>query len=190
MPRVLSRDEYQERRLHRKTGQLYPATPPVANPEVPGPGAHAWFGKPADAAERERVLEAAIELAAEWTHGRGVRYAIVDAHRGLTRMLDWLDSFPGESYQDRWVAADPDSRPGQWCPELAAGSNRRVKARHSISALIMLGVFRPSYTWMFDNRQSRFWRDWTITHDREGWDRYFAIADREHHSERRKWWGG
>ena len=189
MPRVLSRAEYQERRLHRKTGQIYPATPPVADADPAGASAHAWFGRPADAAGRTRVLEAAIELAAEWTHGRGERYAVVGARRGLTRMLDWLDSFPGETYQDRWLAADPDSRPRQWCPEIVAGSNRRVEARHSISALIMLGVIRPSYDWMFDNRQSRFWRDWTITHDKDGWDRYFAVADREQHSERRKWWG-
>lgn len=51
-----------------------------------------------------------------------------------------------------------------------------------------VGRHQPSYTWLFDNKQSRFWRDWTTTHDKAAWDRYMEIADREHPSERRKTW--
>lgn len=190
MVRVLSRDQSHSRRLQHKTGQPYPAATAIPRVLEPDPDTHLWFGKPVDDAEHQRVLKAAVAMSVEWFDGgSGYRHSFASARRAATRLLDWLDTFPGDSYQDRWLAADPDSRPRQWCPEMGFGSARRMGARLIGNALIMLGVVRPSFTWLFDNKQTRFWRDWTITHDKDAWDRYFAIADREHPSERKKWWG-
>ncbi|MCC9185745.1 hypothetical protein [Mycolicibacterium mageritense] len=57
----------------------------------------------------------------------------------------------------------------------------------SINALILLGVIRPSYDWLIENKQARFYRDWTTTHEPEAWDRYFAAAQQEGAPEVKKW---
>lgn len=190
MVRVLNRDESYARRLQHKSALPYPVVMPIPEVVEPDPDIHLWFGKPVDDTERQRVLEAAADISVEWfDSNRGYHYELTNARRAMRRLLDWLDAFPGDTYQDKWLAADTDSRPRQWCPEMSAGPTRRTGARLSVNALIMLGVIRPSYTWLFDNKQSRFWRDWTTTHDKAAWDRYMEIADREHPSERRKWWG-
>lgn len=190
MVRVLSRDQSHLRRLQHPIEQTDLAVTPGSEVTEALPGSHRWFGHPVDAAERERVLDAVVVEAVGWFGGdREYHLRLTDARRAATRLLDWFDSFPGESYQDRWIAADPDNRPRAWCPELSLGSVRRAGARYAMNALIMLGVVRPSITWLFDNKQSRFWRDWTNRHDKDVWDRYFSTADREHVSERKKWWG-
>jgi hypothetical protein len=35
----------------------------------------------------------------------------------------------------------------------------------------MLGVVRPSMTWLLELKQARVWPDWTLDHDVEIWDR-------------------
>lgn len=190
MVRVLSREQAHERRSSSSVNGLDAArhsTPFAASADT---RAHHWFGRPVDDEERMQVIEAATATTVTVFGGgsRSPHSAWTDARRAVTRLVDWLDSFPGDTYQDRWLAADPDGRPGQWCPELSAGVTRRLGARYAVNALIMLEVIRPSYTWLFENKQSRFWRDWTTTHDKDVWDAYFAIADREQPDERRKWW--
>lgn len=101
----------------------------------------------------------------------------------------WLDAFPGVSYQDRWLAADPDSRPGGWCPEMLEGNARKTAARHAVNALLVLGVIRPTLTWLFENKQSRLWREWTLVHDQDVWDNYFGIAAWEGCPSQRQWCG-
>lgn len=184
MVRVLSRDEADIRRA-----AIFDAEPSHALVALGSPKTHEWFGRPVDAEERNRVSDAAAALLYQWIdRARGDTARRTDSRRPVERLLTWLDSLPGESYQDRWLAADPDSHPRAWCPELTAGAARRTAARQAANALIILGVIRPSVTWLFDNKQSRFWRDWTITHDQEFWDRYFAAAEQAHAPQRQRWW--
>lgn len=191
MARVLSRDESLRRRLDKKTGSPYPVTPLIRPIDDPDPGAHDWFDKPVDAAERARILEAGVGISAQWFESSAgyAHYGPRKARHALTALLDWFDQLPGDTYQQRWIAADPDARPGDWCPMLSAGPSKRVDARLGINALIMLGVIRPTYEWLFVNKQSRFWRDWTLLHDAASWDRYFAAAEAAGAPERGKWWG-
>lgn len=164
-----------------------PERPAATEPAVTQ---HAWFGKPVDGAERERVLAAAVDASASWfPRDRPAGTCRTDARRALTRMLDWLDAFPGVSYQDRWLAADPDSRPGGWCPEMLEGNARKTAARHAVNALLVLGVIRPTLSWLFENKQSRLWREWTLVHDQDVWDNYFGIAAREGCPSQRQWCG-
>jgi hypothetical protein len=37
--------------------------------------------------------------------------------RALTRILDWLESFPGEDWQDRWLLSGADQQGSGWGPQ-------------------------------------------------------------------------
>lgn len=191
MARVLSRDESLRRRSDNKTGRPYPITPLIQAVTEPDAATHPWFDNPVDADERARILDAGIEIAAPW-FGSSTgypHYGPRKARHALTALLDWFDELPGDTYQQRWLAADPDARPGNWCPMLSAGTSKRNDARLGINALIMLGVIRPSFEWLFANKQSRFWRDWTLFHDPAIWDRYLAAAEAAGADDRRSWSG-
>jgi len=37
-------------------------------------------------------------------------------NRSLTRVLDWLETFPGEDWQDRWLLSGSDQNGSEWGP--------------------------------------------------------------------------
>jgi integrase len=184
MPRVLTRAQSQA------SSRLF-ASHPIEVLPSPSPTAedHPWFGNTVTLDEREHVTTAALPLvmARMSVKHRSETEARTSARLWLSRLLDWLDDHPGESYQDRWIASDADNRPNAWCPALSTGSHTRLGARLSINALILLGVIRPGYDWLIENKQARFYRDWTTTHEPEAWDQYFAAAEREHAPDAKKW---
>lgn len=187
MPRILSRAQAREvaARWNIDDGDLSPDS--VGN-EVQRQRAHPWFGREVDEAERHRVHDAAVDIVCmSAPAGRPTTSARSDAQRSVGRLLDWFDSIPGGTYQDRWLSADADNRPRTWCPELDAGPVRRQGARSAVNALIILGVLRPSHEWLFGNKQVRFWRAWTLVNDPEHWDRFFAAAEREKAPSRTYW---
>lgn len=182
MPRVLNREQVRSTRA--RFADALDELPSL----TPEDGEHPWFGKPAGAGERARIVQAAVPvLKSRIGADRREKYAESDSRRFLTRLLDWLDSHPGESYQDRWIAAEPDGRPYAWCPAMTDGPTHRAGARLALNALILLGVIRPSQSWLLGNKQSRFYRDWTTTHEPDAWDRYFAAAEKEHAPEAKRW---
>lgn len=193
MPRVLTRAAALQ--AHRGTATLEQPTTvepgdghTVSKDVRAGDRRGDWFGRPVDDAERERLLQAATQLMLNTSPlGRSDVSASTDAQRALLRLLAWLDSFSGNTYQDRWSSSRADTTTGDWYPELAAGLTRRTAARRAINAVILLGAIRPSANWMFANKQARFWRDWTTLHEPAAWDRYFQVAEAAHASGRRLW---
>lgn len=185
MPRVLS--GHSRRFASTKTPEPVIACDSKLLPDSPTAD-NEWFGRRVTAAERARVIDAAVPLlTARARAARGPTYARRDAERYLGRLLDWLDEFPGESYQDRWEASTKEVAIACWCPELEKGPGRRYGARLAMNALILLGAVRPSLEWLFVNKQARFYRDWTKRHDPELWRRYFEFATQEHAPERKLW---
>lgn len=76
--------------------------------------------------------------------------------RSLRRVLDWLELFPGEDWQDRWVLGEQQRHEAQWGPpDWSAAQRKQLHAGASI--LIMLGVVRPSYAWLFGTRFTGFY---------------------------------
>lgn len=149
---------------------------------------HTWFGRTVTDDERTRVVDAALPMVVgRLDPDRAAHYLRRDAMRHLNRLLDWLEQFPGVSYQDRWNASEADADPAHWCPEMDLGATRRLGARLSINALILLGVIRPSHEWMIVNKQARFYRDWTALHDAEAWACYFDFAKKDKVPERHLW---
>ncbi len=151
---------------------------------------HPYFDRPVDAAERERVFSDAVELVRRWlpeSRGRVTEWA--DSERAVRPFLAFLDQFPGDSYQDRWMTSGCDAMGHQWAPGYASTHLRRLGARQALNALLILGVIRPSMDWLMASKQIRFWRDWTIHHDPEWWDRFFEVTTREGCTDRLAWTG-
>ena len=184
MPRVLTRAQSL---VSSSVFANYPVG--VLPPLSPMAEDHPWFGNTVTAVERERIIASGLPLvmARMSAKYRSEAEARSGARLWLSRLLDWLDGYAGESYQDRWKASDSDNQPKAWCPALSTGSYTRLGARLSINALILLGVIRPGYDWLIENKQARFYRDWTTTHEPAVWDRYFAAAEHEGAPELKTW---
>ena len=161
----------------------------VLPPLSPRAEHHPWFGNTVTAVERDRIISAGIPLvmARMSAKYRSEVEARSGARLWLSRLLDWLDGYDGDSYQDRWIASGSDNQPKALCPALSTGSHTRLGARLSINALILLGAIRPGYDWLIENKQARFYRDWTTTHEPAAWDRFFAAAEHEGAPELKMW---
>jgi hypothetical protein len=84
-----------------------------------------------------------------------------DRRRGLARLLSWLEQQPGQTWQDRWLAAGADAQgnlawrrlPARW---LATTSGRgssdtesgRLTLGRGMSLLVCGDVIRPSLGWL------------------------------------------
>ncbi|MFI0410688.1 tyrosine-type recombinase/integrase [Actinomadura sp. 3N508] len=85
----------------------------------------------------------------EPTHGgRGTRL------RGATRILSWLQTMPGDGWQDRWQNSGADYGT-EWIDQLVADDPRpcgpqhvRDELRTALTCLLALRVILPSYTFL------------------------------------------
>ena len=95
----------------------------------------------------EHVLEV-LQLTPGWKRldrGASIRQRL----RGARRLLNWLDSWPGQGWQQRWIAARADHGLA-WIDQLAAEDPRGVAAvRHDVLAglnwLLLARVIAPGY---------------------------------------------
>jgi integrase len=66
-------------------------------------------------------------------------------------VLDWLESFPGDSWQDRWLVSSSDKHGRSWGPGgLTEWSRNRITT--GLGVLIVLRAVRPSYSWLLASR--------------------------------------
>ena len=85
------------------------------------------------------------------------------ACRGLARMLDFLEEYPGDTWQLRWMASGADSAgddwahgPAQWLERAGLLSTSRLEAMTaSLPALIGADVIRPSPRWLLTGGKKR-----------------------------------
>jgi hypothetical protein len=71
----------------------------------------------------------------------------VERAKGLAYLLEWLGTFPGDNWQQRWIAAGCDQAGTSW------GQQDLIPYRKSLQgsaliALVVLGVVRPSMLWL------------------------------------------
>ena len=116
----------------------------------PRPAASGW---PATRQSREQVL--ARLLAPPFTLDNTAGQA--QRRRGLTRMLDWLGSLPGQTWQDRWIVSGAeDCGPWRELPDrwLAGAGLTRAGSRpgYGLGAGLLLlicgDVIRPGMPWL------------------------------------------
>jgi hypothetical protein len=79
--------------------------------------------------------------------------------RGLTKLQDWLQRQPGDTWQDRWLASGANTAGFDWADlPLRGRSPARHHHRDELScglALLVAGqVIRPGYPWLLRQRQA------------------------------------
>jgi hypothetical protein len=88
----------------------------------------------------------------------------VERRRGARKLLAWLASFPGQTWQERWLASGAEQTDGSWLDlptrwltanwPGAAGSHR-VNVRDGNLLVLGGAVIRPSYAWLLRQPHSR-----------------------------------
>jgi len=66
-------------------------------------------------------------------------------------VLDWLETFPGGDWQDRWILSGSDEQGPGWGPS-SVSPGRRARFTAGLGALLALRAVRPSYRWLFASR--------------------------------------
>jgi site-specific recombinase XerD len=78
--------------------------------------------------------------------------------RGLTKLLDWLERLPGDTWQDRWLASGADGAGIEWTNlplegRGPVGHHRRDELCCGMLLLVCGQVIRPGYVWLLRQRQ-------------------------------------
>ncbi|HPK90932.1 MAG TPA: hypothetical protein PK132_15460, partial [Dermatophilaceae bacterium] len=104
------------------------------------------FPGPYDQADRAEVLRIAMKLP-DWP-------TVVHDHNelveGIGWVLDWLETFPGDGWRDRWIAAGANTDPDSWilrrhCEDHRIAPSVRAIAVSGIRTLIVARVILPDY---------------------------------------------
>ena len=79
--------------------------------------------------------------------------------RGLTKLLDWLQRQPGDTWQERWLASGADAAGFDWTdlPLKERVPARRHHREELFTGLVLLvagQVLRPGYRWLLRQRQT------------------------------------
>ena len=113
-----------------------------------------------------------------WTEERERRLKSV----GL--VLDWLERLPGETWQQRWLASGADAAGERWVDGvgelsgLANGRDGRAQLTGGVTRLLMLGVVRPSYYWLYRWHSPILVRLLRDRRDPEGFARLDPLCER------------
>ncbi|MGE7439755.1 tyrosine-type recombinase/integrase [Kitasatospora sp. NPDC001175] len=94
--------------------------------------------------------------------GRRNRSKRADRSRGTTRILDWLLTFPGDGWQERWILSGAD-RSVEWIDQVTAGygrieATRRETTTEGLGCVLLARVVRPSYEFLQCYRSSGLYR--------------------------------
>jgi hypothetical protein len=69
----------------------------------------------------------------------------------VTRILDWLQTFPGDDWQTRWLLSGSDEAGKGWGPPgLSPGVRGRLT--QGLGVRIVLRAVRPTYAWLSGSR--------------------------------------
>jgi hypothetical protein len=79
--------------------------------------------------------------------------------RGLSKLLDWLQRQPGDTWQERWLASGADAAGFDWTDlplrgRLPARRHHRDELCTGLVLLVAGQVIRPGYRWLLRQRQA------------------------------------
>jgi hypothetical protein len=70
----------------------------------------------------------------------------------VDRILDWLENFPGDSWQDRWLLSGAEAAGNAWGPTgLTPGQRSRLT--RGLTVMVTLQTLRPCHAWLSSSRQ-------------------------------------
>ncbi|WP_433870705.1 tyrosine-type recombinase/integrase [Saccharopolyspora sp. CA-218241] len=75
--------------------------------------------------------------------------------RSARMILDWLERFPGDTWQERWIASGLDE-PGRPVRDLFTSDNERRNASTGLRTLLVMRVLRPSLPAFRSNTFGRY----------------------------------
>ncbi|GAB4085029.1 tyrosine-type recombinase/integrase [Myceligenerans cantabricum] len=149
--------------------------PKAPTPTVPTPAIARPTVWPASQMSYEEVIAAVEDLERGQTPSSGEYRRRIS---GVEQLLNWLLTFPGESWQQRWHASGVDNAGKAWTDLVAAGGNqstRRATVTGAAGRLILLDVIRPDWSWLYAAVAAKAVFDrYRQLHDPEG----FALMDR------------
>lgn len=87
----------------------------------------------------------------------------------INRTLRWLEQFPGQTWQQRWVASGSDAGGRPFFDE--TDKHRRGLLYRGIRVLMCLRVVQPDYLWLMDTSYSWLFSTYREVHDPAGFDR-------------------
>src|SRR5487761_1139604 len=122
-------------------GSVSPQSPPdAARPAAaPVPGR--------ERASRGELLSLATELPG--TSSRQARWRRAEA---VNFVLDWLEGFPGDDWQDRWLVSGSDEQGRSWVPAGLTTRWHNSQLTAGLGMLIVLRAVRPGYRWLSASR--------------------------------------
>ncbi|TWP32819.1 tyrosine-type recombinase/integrase [Leekyejoonella antrihumi] len=109
----------------------------------------------------------------------------VGRRRGVTQLLGWLSSFPGQTWQQRWLASGAEAHPGAaWAQLPLSWLRERDEAGTSVpeylsTGLLMLicgDVIRPGLAWMLTRTHRYLASTMAETRDPDGFARLRELA--------------
>src|SRR5437899_8426748 len=102
-----------------------------------------------------------------------------DPHRwrvGTKRLLDWLETVQGETWQSRWEVTGAE-RMDRWTSAVGLQKDYEHYAVTAVfQALLCLRVIRPGYPWLIRQPFSSLAAQMAETSDRCDFDRLFELA--------------
>ena len=69
----------------------------------------------------------------------------------VNAVLDWLEGFPGEGWQERWLLSGSDAAGRTWGPRDLTGHHRSLLTA-GLGVLIVVRAVRPAYGWLSGSR--------------------------------------
>jgi integrase-like protein len=108
--------------------------------------------------------------------------------RGVAKLLDWLSTFAGDTWQARWLAGGAEQHPGNEWVSLptrwltAAGEPASYDSTDLAAGLLMLicgDVIRPGLPWMLTRTHRYLALVMAQVRDQDGFARLRALADAE-----------
>jgi integrase len=146
-------------------------TPVLVTPVIERPAV--W---PETEADRDDVMRQAESL--EPVDSREMRRRLA----GVGVLLGWLETFPGDTWQQRWLASGVDVAGTGWPelvvhPGLRRGSDGRAQLTGAAGQLVLLGLIRPGYSWLYGLRSSQALQRFRAQHDPDGFAALDVICD-------------
>lgn len=141
-------------------------TPAIARPTV-------W---PASQLSYEEVLDAVhdLEIAEGATSRRFIRAQVLFAEK----LLGWLLTFPGESWQQRWQATGANTAGRGWAALATESENERGDFVNAAGKLLVLDIIRPDYSWLYATvAEFHLFRRLRARRDPEGFATIEALCD-------------
>lgn len=102
--------------------------------------------------------------------------AMKDHFAGAAIVLDWLEGFPGGSWQQRWRASGANEAGRSWMAPLAIAKRQHNLLSKGVGELILTDAIRPSYGWLYEFRSPKFFIRFRSIRDPEGFARLDPIC--------------